>query len=55
MKTLFISLPLAFLLMGCSTTEVLKYGNRMSDVEKLWGKPGETMAFQDYRANKGVR
>ena len=50
MKMLFLSVFLAFLVVGCSSTEVLKYGNKMSAVEKRWGKPGETMAFQDYRA-----
>jgi hypothetical protein len=44
--------------MACSTksevvikdTDYLKYGTRASVIEKVWGKPEETMAFQDYRA-----
>jgi hypothetical protein len=44
--------------MACSTnskvvlkdTDYLKYGTRASVIEKVWGKPDETMAFQDYRA-----
>jgi len=44
--------------MSCSTksevvikdTDYLKYGTRASVIEKVWGKPDETMAFQDYRA-----
>ncbi len=31
-------------------TDYLKYGTRASVIEKVWGKPDETMAFQDYRA-----
>ena len=33
-----------------SSTAVLKYGTRMSAIEKKWGQPVETMAYQDYRA-----
>src|SRR5437868_4887392 len=51
--TLFFT---GLLVAGCATTtpldstKVLKYGTRMSAIEKQWGKPDETMAFQDYRA-----
>jgi hypothetical protein len=30
--------------------DYLKYGTRASVIEKAWGKPDETMAYQDYRA-----
>jgi hypothetical protein len=31
-------------------TDYLKYGTRASVIQKVWGEPDETMAFQDYRA-----
>ena len=52
MKIFFLSLSLIFLAVGCSTPEVLTYGTKMNAVEKRWGKPDDTMAYQDYR-NKG--
>ena len=52
MKRLFVSLSLILLAVGCSTPEVLTYGTKMNVVEKRWGKPDNTMAYQDYR-NKG--
>ena len=33
-----------------NSTAVPKYGTKMSVVEKNWGQPDETMAYQDYRA-----
>jgi hypothetical protein len=57
MRKLFICVLFVFI-MACSTksevvikdTDYLKYGTRASVIEKVWGKPDETMAFQDYRA-----
>jgi hypothetical protein len=34
---------------GCSTPEVLTYGAKMNAIEKGWGKPDDTMAYQDYK------
>jgi len=58
MKRLFIGLFFLFIVIGCSSksqvvlkdTDYLKYGTRASVIEKVWGKPDQTMAFQDYRA-----
>jgi hypothetical protein len=58
MKRLSIGLFFIFIVIGCSSksqvvlkdTDYLKYGTRASVIEKVWGKPDETMAFQDYRA-----
>lgn len=33
-----------------SSANALKYGTKMSAIEKKWGQPDETMAYQDYRA-----
>ena len=49
-------LAVVLIVSGCATsrsedpTEFLKYGTRMSVIENKWGKPDETMAYQDYRA-----
>lgn len=55
MSPLFLKIPLSslflvFFALGCASPEVLQYGTRMGTVQKEWGKPDETMAFQDYRA-----
>ena len=58
MKSLSIGLVLVFVVIGCSSksqiilkdTDYLKYGTRASVIENVWGKPDETMAYQDYRA-----
>jgi len=58
MKRLSIGLFFVFIVIGCSSksqvvlkdTDYLKYGTRASVIENVWGKPDETMAFQDYRA-----
>ena len=58
MKKLSIGLFLVFIVVGCSSksqvvlkdTDYLKYGTRASVIEEVWGKPDETMAYQDYRA-----
>ena len=58
MKKLSIGLFLVFIVIGCSSksqvvlkdTDYLKYGTRASVIEEVWGKPDETMAYQDYRA-----
>jgi hypothetical protein len=44
-----LALFLAALCAGCSTPEVLMYGTKMNAVEKGWGKPDDTMAYQDYK------
>lgn len=31
-------------------TDYLRYGTRASVIEQVWGKPDQTMAFQDYQA-----
>jgi hypothetical protein len=49
-ELLLISLSFAILVAGCSTPEVLTYGTKMKAVEKGWGKPDDTMAYQDYKA-----
>jgi hypothetical protein len=48
-RLLHISLSLAILVAGCSTPEVLTYGTKMNAIEKGWGKPDDTMAYQDYK------
>jgi hypothetical protein len=50
MKIIFVTLSLVFLVVGCASPEVLKYGATMSAVEKRWGRPDETTAFKDYQA-----
>ena len=58
MKRLFMGLLFIFSLIGCSSksqvvipdSEYLRYGTRASVIEEAWGKPDETMAYQDYRA-----
>jgi len=58
MKRLSIGLFFVFIIIGCSSkshvllqdTDYLKYGTRASVIEEAWGKPDETMAYQDYRA-----
>jgi hypothetical protein len=45
-----LALFLAALCAGCSTPQVLTYGTKMNAVEKGWGKPDDTMAYQDYKA-----
>jgi hypothetical protein len=58
MKRLSIGLFFVLIVIGCSSksqvvlkdTDYLKYGTRASVIEQAWGKPDETMAFQDYRA-----
>jgi hypothetical protein len=58
MKKLSIGLLFALIVIGCSSksevvikdTDYLKYGTRAGVIEKVWGKPDETMAYQDYRA-----
>jgi len=58
MKKLSIGLFFVFVVIGCSSrsqvvlkdTDYLKYGTRASVIENVWGKPDETMAYQDYRA-----
>jgi hypothetical protein len=57
MKKLFVYVLLAFVLAGChrsgvvlKDTDYLKYGTRASVIQKVWGPPDETMAYQDYRA-----
>jgi hypothetical protein len=54
MRKIFVFV-LFVLVMACAhsvlkDTDYLKYGTRASVIEKVWGKPDETMAFQDYRA-----
>ena len=57
MKKLFIY-ALLVSVMACSQrsgvvlkdTDYLKYGTRASVIQKVWGEPDETMAYQDYRA-----
>jgi hypothetical protein len=55
MKRLLILL--AIVVVGCAhrsaglvDADYLKYGTRASVIEQSWGKPDETMAFQDYQA-----
>jgi hypothetical protein len=48
-RLLLLILSLIFLTAGCSTPEVLTYGIKMKAVEKQWGKPDDTMAYQDYK------
>ena len=56
MKKLLICLFL--IVIACSSrsqvvlkdTDYLKYGTRASVIQKVWGEPDETMAYQDYRA-----
>jgi len=58
MKKLSIGLFFVLIVIGCSSksqvvlkdTDYLKYGTRASVIEQAWGKPDETMAFQDYQA-----
>jgi len=45
----FVGLSLICLAAGCSTPEILTYGTKMNAVEKGWGKPDDTMAYQDYK------
>ena len=48
-----------FIILGCSSrsqvvlkdTDYLKYGTRASVIQKVWGEPDETMAYQDYKAS----
>jgi hypothetical protein len=56
MRRLLTCIIFVFII-ACSTrsevvkdTDYLKYGTRASVIEKVWGKPDETMAFQDYQA-----
>ena len=58
MKRLLISLSFIFIVIACSSksqvilkdTDYLKYGTRASVIQKVWGEPDETVAYQDYRA-----
>jgi hypothetical protein len=57
MKKLLVYALLAFVLAGCHRSDVvlkdtdyLKFGTRASVIQKVWGQPDETMAYQDYRA-----
>jgi tetratricopeptide (TPR) repeat protein len=58
MKKLSIGLFFVLIVIGCSSksqvvlkdTDYLKYGTRAGVIEQAWGKPDETMAFQDYQA-----
>jgi hypothetical protein len=57
MKKLFICALLVFFVAGCHRSEVvlkdtdyLRFGTRASVIQKVWGPPDETMAYQDYRA-----
>jgi len=57
MKKLFVYALLAFVVVGCHRSDVvlkdtdyLKFGTRASVIQKVWGPPDETMAYQDYRA-----
>ena len=59
MKKIFIAI-LFLLVLGCSQrsqivlkdADYLKYGTRASVIEKVWGNPDETMAFQDFQAKR---
>jgi hypothetical protein len=58
MRKIFVVFGLFVVIIGCAhssetvlkDTDYLKYGTRASVIQKVWGKPDETMAFQDYRA-----
>ncbi|MGA2468280.1 MAG: hypothetical protein ABSH06_28545 [Thermodesulfobacteriota bacterium] len=58
MKKLFICL--FFIVIACSSksgvvlkdTDYLKYGTKASVIQKVWGEPEETMAFQDFQARR---
>jgi len=57
MKKLLFFLFLIFI--ACSSrpqvvlkdTDYLRYGTRAGVIENVWGKPDETMAYQDYKAS----
>ena len=59
MKKIFICVLLVSV-MACShragvvlkDTDYLKYGTRASVIQKVWGEPNETMAFQDFQAKR---
>lgn len=58
MKKLFICL--FFVVIACSSksgvvlkdTDYLKHGTKASVIQKVWGEPDETMAFQDFQAKR---
>jgi hypothetical protein len=58
MKKLLICLLFISMAIGCSSnsnvvikdSDRLKYGTRVSVIERAWGKPDEAMSFQDYMA-----
>ena len=59
MRKLFIYVLFVFI-MACSTrsgvvlrdTDYLKHGQRASVIQKVWGEPDETMAYQDFQAKR---
>ena len=58
-RKLFICVLFVFV-MACSTksevvlkdTDYLKHGQRASVIQKVWGEPDETMAYQDFQAKR---
>lgn len=59
MRKIFICVFSVFI-MACSTgsgvvlkdTDYLKHGQRASVIQKVWGEPDETMAYQDFQAKR---
>jgi len=60
MKRLSIGLFFVFIVIGCSSksqvvlkdTDYLKHGTRASVIENVWGRPDETMGYQDFQAKR---
>ncbi|MGZ4962776.1 MAG: hypothetical protein ACXWIU_04660 [Limisphaerales bacterium] len=55
-RKLLIPMLCGLLVAGCATTNptdptgVMQYGKKMTVVERKWGKPDDSLAYQDYRA-----